>query len=139
MVQIGQGRAKGRPPRRVVTGAIAGEWHIEPGNGHGRHLAFEQAEKQLSERLFALTDDGEVIIWCLQHPGVVRRDLRAAENQAHLGQTPLHLAGNPQRALDVPDIAGKPNHPWPALDDRRDQRTVPQRVRGRCRQEVDAV
>src|SRR5262249_31329472 len=86
LIQVGQRRPKRRPASGIVALAPSPWRHIEPGDGHRRCLIAKQAEQEIRKSLLALADGGKVIVRRLQHPGVVRRNLRAAEDDTRLRQ-----------------------------------------------------
>src|SRR5262249_38934327 len=139
LIQVGQRRPKRRPASGIVALAPSPWRHIEPGDGNRRRLIAEQTEQEIRKSLLALADDGQVIVRPLQHPDVVRRNLRAAEDDTRPGQVTFYFLGNPECALNVPDIAREPDHPWPALNDGADESAVPECVGGSRRQNADVV
>ena len=98
-----------------------------------------QSQQQVGEGLFALADDGEVVVRRVQHPGVVGRDLRAAEDDAHARPQPLQSPGDPEGALDVPEVAGETDHPRLAAGQLGGEGVVAERVGQRSGQHVDGV
>src|SRR5262249_22924471 len=89
LVKVRDWRPRSGLRGRWVTRTWAGRGDEEAGDKDGGDVVAEQAEQQLGEGLFALADDGEVVVWRVQHPGVVGGDLRAAEDDADVGPPPF--------------------------------------------------
>ena len=58
--------------------------------------------EQFGERLLALAQHGVIDRRILEHPGVVGRDFRAAQQHDQFRPPLLQPLGDPQRPLDVP-------------------------------------
>ena len=74
-----------------------------------------------------------------EQPGIVGRDLRPAQQHFQFRPLLLQPLGNPQRALDVPEIAGEAHHPRPARENFLDQPLIAEDVAERGRQQLDVV
>ena len=76
-------------------------------NRLGRRTLLAKLREQIGECLFAFADDGDVDRRMVEHPGGVAGDFRAAENDQQIRSMSFQPLGDPECAVDVPEVAGK--------------------------------
>ena len=75
--------------------------------------------------------------WPAQKPGVVAGDFRPAQQHLQFRPPLFQSSGDPQRSLDIPEIAGKAHHPRPPCEDLLHQPLIAARIVQRRRQQLD--
>ena len=118
-IDVRQRFAVRRFPRRVEPRAAGGR-NVKAGNraaeqGQGaprrRPLVADQMFQQCDERLFALADHRVIVIRRFQHPRIIRRDFRPAEDDLQIGPQSFQALADPQRSFDVPNVTGEADQP----------------------------
>ena len=87
-----------------------------------------QRGEHFEERLLAFADGRQVDRFLFQHPAVVGGDLGPAQKYLDLRPRGLQFPGDPDRPLDVPEIASKADDRRPAGEDGLDQSAIAQPV-----------
>src|SRR5713101_2104226 len=127
-VQIGKRRAECGATCRVVAAVRSGGWNIETRDGNTQHVASDQGEQQFGKSLLSFANGSKVVVRSVQHPSVIRGDLRTTEDDVHVRAELLQLSGDPESALDVPDVTGEAHQPGIGLGQRSNQESIPERV-----------
>jgi len=98
-----------------------------------------KSREQFGKRLLPFANHCEVDDRLLQHPGVVRRDLRAAEDDAQLRPPLFETRRDPERPIDVPQVARKADHPGLASENLLNESAIAQGIRQAWREEFNLV
>ena len=133
----------GNGERRMARGGVEslarGEAVRKSRNWNGRNRIVVQAQQQLNEGLLSFADYGEIVSPMVQHPGVVRRDLRSAKHDSRVRPQGLDGGCQRQRSFDIPDVTGETDHPGRAVSNRPGQSLIAECVGQRRCEYVDVV
>jgi hypothetical protein len=97
----------------------------------------DEAPHQRGEARFGLARHGDVEPVLSEDERIVGADLRTADDDARPRRPPSHLAGECQRALDVPQIQRQPEHVGLFRRDEVGQERVAEKVGRRRRQDAE--